>query len=436
MLVYPLHRVKLAWERRYLDHAWSGMAIYTMSVLACTNLIISRRTVMPARAGLIRLGYFLCAILLAACSDSSDRSPDAQEQLLVEPAQPANSLGPYSVGHQRAALFDVNRDNRSLPYDVWYPSDAMLDANTERTLYPLAGPIGLTSDSAADDLPVSTARAFPLLVFSHGSGGINIQSVRLMEVLASHGFVVVSPEHTGNTNSDFSDTLEQAGARRVPDVSFIIDTFLDRNSIQGDDFFERLDPGLIGVLGHSFGGGTALGMVGGFYGAPQDDRVVAVMPISATVFDRFTDEALAAVTEPVLFLGGTEDTSVPIENHDFGFDSLTGAETVYQVDIVGAGHNHFAAICDIGNVLIENGLDQSSWPAIGAEALLEPYEDACSEQAFPIDIAQRIQNTYAVAFFRRHLLGETGYDFYLREEWSADNEPDVAFRKAAADLRN
>lgn len=376
----------------------------------------------------VAFGPLLCIILLTACSDGSDRRPDTPEPMLVEPAQAAHDLGPYSVGHRRYELFDPDRDNRSLPYDVWYPGDASTGEEAEPTLYPLSGPIGLTSDVAFDDLAVSATSTFPLLVFSHGSGGINIQSVRLMEALASHGFVVVSPEHTGNTNRDFSDSLETAGSRRVPDVSFIIDTMLDRNRSAGDELFERLDPQEIGVLGHSFGGGTALGMVAGFYDATADERVRAVMPISVTVFDRFSDEALAGVTEPVLFLGGTEDTSVPIENHDYGFDSLTRSAAVYQADITGAGHNHFVAICDIGNTLIENGLGKDSWPAIGAQALLGPYEDACGEDAFPIEVAQRIQNTYAVAFFRHYLLGETGYDFYLRPEWAAENEPDVVFR--------
>ena len=76
---------------------------------------------------------------------------------------------------------------------------------------------------------------------------------------------------------------------------------------------------------------------------------------------------------------GTEVSSVPIENHDYGFDQLTGSSALYQVDIVGAGHNHFAAICDIGNTLIGNGLGQDTWPNIGAQALLEPYADTCGE---------------------------------------------------------
>ena len=379
-----------------------------------------------------RLHLALCTVLvsalLMACSDGSDGVADAMGPPLSEPVEKADTFGSWAVGHQRLEAIDVNRGNRQLPYDVWYPVDAEDAMDEPRTIYPLQGGAGLTAERAVEGLPVSSSGDLPLLVFSHGSGGTNTQSVLLMETLASHGFVVVSPEHTGNTNDDFSDTLEQAAARRVPDISFMIDTFLARNEITGDDFFQRIDPEAIGVLGHSYGGGTALGAVAGFGGQPADERVRAVMPISVTVFDRFTDEALAAVEEPVLFLGGTLDTSVPIENHDYGFDRLTGAEAVFQVDIVGATHTHFANICDIGNWLIDNGFGQDLWPAIGAAALLEPYRDTCSDEAFPIDEVLRIQNLYAVAFFRRYLLGETAYEFYLRQDYARDNEPDIAFR--------
>lgn len=347
---------------------------------------------------------------------------------LVEPAEAAGEPGPYGVGHQRREAFDEKRDNRRLPYDVWYPVDPDDFVEQPRTIYPLQGPAGLESESAVDDLPVSSARRHPLLVFSHGSRGTNTQSVRLMEALASHGFVVVSPEHTGNTNDDPSDSIEVAGARRVPDVSFFIDTFLARNEIQGDEFFERIDPQAVGVLGHSFGGGTALGSVAGYFGNPADDRVKAVLPMSAPVSGAFTEAALASVVEPVLFMGGTLDTAVPIEEQAFAFDQLTGAAAVYQVDIVGAAHTHFANICDIANWLLDNGLTQDLWPAIGAEALIEPYAEACSAESFPIEQVHRLQNVYAVAFFRRHLNNEAEYDYYLQAAYAEQNEPDIVYR--------
>ena len=375
--------------------------------------------------------FFLTVLIttvVLACSDGSDRDSSVGTQPLVEPSEQAAVFGPHPVGHQRLEAIDVNRGNRQLPYDVWYPVDQADATDEPRTIYPLLGPIGLTAELAVEDLPVSSSGPYALLIFSHGSRGTNTQSVLLMETLASHGFIVVSPEHTGNTNSDPSDSTDEAGARRVPDVSFMIDTFLARNDIQGDEFFERINADAIGVLGHSFGGGTALGMVAGFYGVPADDRVTAAMGISATIEGRFTRASLEAVTRPVMLMGGTLDTSVPIREHALAFEQLTAAEAVFKIDIVGATHTHFANICDIGNYLLENSISQELWPDIGAAALLEPYRITCSEDAFPIAEAQRIQNLYAVAFFRRYLRGEAPYDFYLQDKYAQANEPDIDYQ--------
>ena len=40
---------------------------------------------------------------------------------------------------------------------------------------------------------------FPVVIFSHGKGGLRQQSTFYTAVLASHGYVVVSPDHEGDT---------------------------------------------------------------------------------------------------------------------------------------------------------------------------------------------------------------------------------------------
>jgi hypothetical protein len=97
---------------------------------------------------------------------------------------------------------------------------------------------------------------------------------------------------------------------------------------------------------------------------------------------------------------------------------------VYQVDIIGANHTHFANVCDIGKLLIGLGILQDTWPAIGAQDLLEPYALTCSEEVFSIEEAVRLQNLYVVSFFKRHLMDERQYDFYLGPEY-AEREPAV-----------
>ncbi|MFW2387315.1 MAG: alpha/beta hydrolase family protein, partial [Polyangiales bacterium] len=367
----------------------------------------------------------LCSALpLTACSSSSSvAAPDA--------------LGPFAVGHASFDLVDGTRDDRPLRVDVWYPVDEADARDEPATEYLLLDPLGLPSDVAVDDLPVSGRSGQTLLVFSHGYQSIRIQSFGLMEDLASHGFIVVSPEHTGNAQASPTDSFDEAAANRVPDVSFLIDAMVARNRDPADAFFGRIDEEAVGVLGHSFGGMTSVGMASGWAGAASDSRVTAIAPISA-VFDGemqsddrpspnagFTEKQLASITVPVMLVGGTEDTNVPIGNNTLAFQQLVNAPRVYQVDIIGATHNHFAAICPIANRLIELGWGPEVWPMLGAGDLIEPYETTCSADAFPIDEAFRLQSLFAVAFFKTHMLGELGYEQYLSTSF-VENEPSVA----------
>ena len=373
---------------------------------------------------LFRALSLLCVFsTLLACSDGSDhhaKSIDAPDM-----------LGSFGIGHTLFTAIDAVRDNRSLLVDVWYPVDPEDRQESLLTTYPLAPGIGLRSKVAVDDLPVSGRENQTLLVFSHGLGGTHTQSVELMEMLASHGFIVASPEHTGNAQPSNTDSFDEAAASRVPDVSFLIDTMVGRSNEAGDRFYNRIDEQRMGVVGHSFGGMTAIGMAAGWAGGSPDHRVTAIVPISAVIHAElqsdtrtgpnagFTALQLAGITVPVMLIGGTEDINVFIENNSIAFEQLTNASKVYKVDIIGATHTHFANVCAIGNLLIEQlGITQDKWPAIGAQELLEPYAMTCSAEAFPIEEAIRLQNLFVVSFFKRHLLGDTGYDSYLSNEYA------------------
>ncbi len=373
-------------------------------------------------------------------------------------ADAPGGTGPWGVGHRKLASVDASRLNgqrclggskdgractvdtqcpgggtcsvgRSLPLEVWYPVDAP-DAYGPFTGYSLSGIANLESDLAHENAAVSAAGPRPLVVFSHGSGGLAIQSLHLMEQLASHGFVVVAPNHTGNTTGDStavppsSVTPEQALLDRVPDVSFVITHMTTLAATPANPFFGRVDGANVGVAGHSFGGFTALAVKSGYQGILPDARVQAIMPIAPSS-STITDLELANVMVPTLFMTGTLDPLLSEEVRVAGL--IQSSPFNYRADVIGAVHTHFANICDIAGALIAAGIGPSSWPSIGAGALVAPYNATCVPPAFPIEDATRLQNLYATAHFRRHLLGQTAYDPFLTTAYATSNEPDITF---------
>ena len=381
-----------------------------------------------------RLILLLVVASLCGCGDDTNKSPDAGTDAGPDATADANidagpdagvnlpaELGSFAVGHTSFTATDDAREGRQLLVDMWFPVDEGAITDEEPAEYTLQGPLALESEVALEGPPISSAGRFPLLVFSHGFGGTNTQSTPLMETLASHGFIILSPEHTGNTALDGSDP--NPDEKRVPDVSFLIDTMLARSADSGDTLFEKIDGDQIGVLGHSFGGTTSVGMLVGWAGAPADARVKAIVVIAGGV-RTFEASALATIDEPVLMLAGTLDPNA-IMNHNFGWDEMTSASALYKVEVTGANHTHFANICQIGNFLISIGIGKEMWPDIGAGALTEPYNDTCEGDVYPIEEAIRVQNLYTVAFFKRYLLGDTGYEPFLAPEYAEANEDAV-----------
>jgi hypothetical protein len=151
--------------------------------------------------------------------------------------------------------------------------------------------------------------------------------------------------------------------------------------------------------------------------------VKAIMPVAASS-NQLSDAELMGITVPTLLMVGTLD---PLQVETVRSFDLISSALLYRVDVVGANHTHFANVCDIGNTLIELGIGIDSWPSIGAGQLVPIYADTCVPPAFSIEEATRLQNLYAVALFRRHLLGERFYDNFLTGAYATAREPDTRF---------
>lgn len=342
-----------------------------------------------------------------------------------------NELGPYGVGHVIFDVTDPARDDRPLRAELWYPVDPE-DAGGDPTYYDFQFfNLGLVSPVAFEGAKLTEDTYLPLIVFSHGSCGVSFQSTPLMERLASHGMVVVSPNHTGNTvNECFGgngDPFLVSAQNRPLDVSFLIDHFLAKSADPDDDFYRHVNPNAIGVAGHSFGGFTSIAMAAGVedtaVAVPPDRRVRAIAPI-APASEFFSDAQLASIDVPMLLLGATIDDTTPIVPNTTRPWELVTKRPIYRADLDGAGHLHFANACAIGQALLDFGV-----PLRQTENLVPGYSDTCGPDDFPIDEAARIQSFYVTAFFKRHLLHDDRYDPFLTEAWATDHEPLVLYQR-------
>jgi predicted dienelactone hydrolase len=316
-------------------------------------------------------------------------------------AYPPDDLGPsahpgtFPVGVQTLELADPSRTNvqgdgpRPVTVELWYPSTADAIAGHERYVVNLFG-----FDVARTPTYRDVARAagpFPVVLFSHGNGGIRFQSIFLAAHLASHGWVVASPDHHGNTFLDIGAGVidAQSAVNRPLDMQFLLDELLARGAAGSGDFFEgALDATRIGMSGHSFGGYTTLALAAG---AGADPRFGAFMPLAPG--SMFPPEFFPTLTAPILFQGGSLDTTTPFDSEQQApFDGLpSGALVVGLAKLVGAGHFTFSDICEVPRNLV---------------GFIGGFGEACTPRHLAWRHAHDIVDYLALNFFDATLSGD------------------------------
>lgn len=194
--------------------------------------------------------------LLAACASTpadDDQPPaDTDEAPYAAPDGP----GPYAPGVTTLELDDPR--GRTIPVEVWYP--ARPPAGDTPDPY---GEIPLTIGAFRDAPPARDDGPFPLLAFSHGFGGIRFQSPSLCERLASHGFVVVAPDHDGTILVYLDwDEMDRHILERPDDVRHAVDLALAESADPESRLSGLLASDRYAILGHSFGAVTGVVLAG------------------------------------------------------------------------------------------------------------------------------------------------------------------------------
>jgi len=206
----------------------------------------------------------------------------------------AECSGPYAVGFRTLALADGRE------VSVWYPMPP--------------------ASSGANGSATQACPRWPLVLFSHGLAGCGTQSVFITEQIARHGYVVAAPDHrdaicgsavlrklpdrSGATKPSFfapQDWTDVAWRDRMLDLRETLHVALD-----DPELGPAIDASRIGLMGHSLGGYTVVGMAGAWsgWGLPG---VRAVLVFSPYVQPFIAHGRLAHLRVPVMYQGGTLD---------------------------------------------------------------------------------------------------------------------------------
>jgi predicted dienelactone hydrolase len=360
----------------------------------------------------MRIAAIFASLFALACGSEEDPAPAGA-------TSPYESDGPHPVGHVRFELTDSAR-SRTLLLSVWYPAaESAREAATAGEPIANLVPAGAARDqmsawldAAPADCPTKVTRSapdapladvgapFPLIAFSHCHDCIRFSASSIAEGLASHGFVVAAPDHTGNTMFDKLPSLDATFLTvRADDIRFVLDQLLAGAPEVPAALLDQLDPARVGVLGHSFGGVTT-GLV-----LQDDPRPIAGVSIAAPVENPLlAGVSIADIHDPLLLIVAKEDHSIGAIGNDLMRQNFeNGNPPMYEVSVEDAGHWSFSDICAL----------TPSFSAGCGQA--QRQED--SSQTFeylPVAQARSIASAYVTAFFSGVILGEAAGLEYVR----------------------
>lgn len=366
-------------------------------------------------------------------------------------APPYGTRGAYAIGTRDLVI----EGETSLDITVWYP--ALNPNNLAETItYPYVikwegFPEGATSTvnghALADaDFDLSAA-PYPLVILSPAFSSGRTAYAWLAEHLASHGFVVVAPEHH-EMYTQALDWFWRGTIARPQDILTVFE-YLDAQTTAGGVLEGVIDPQTVAVIGHSYGGYTALAAAGapinmesmaalcesaleaadpaawlcdlvlpyvtemaalaGLDAAPEGDwpvwadpRVDAIVPMAGDAY-LFDPAGLAEIDIPVLAMGGTLDTGTPYHWGPLRTYEHVSSERKVQVGFENAEHMIFSSTCDVlpfyTEVGFDNGCIDHVWDMARAHDLINHFTTAFL-------LAELYQDTDAAA-----ALAPAGVDF-------------------------
>jgi predicted dienelactone hydrolase len=294
-------------------------------------------------------------------------------------------------------------------------------------------------------LPNDLAQPAPVVVISHGLGSSPEAFAYLGEHLATHGFVAVLPQHIGSDEARRVGVLEGVFSDVVTPVEFIDRPFdisymlneLEHLAASDPSYSNRMNLDQVGVIGHSFGGYTALALAGADLNT-QDYLRQECNSLQARLDVSFVLQCTATALPPFTFPLQDERVQAaiavsPLTSLVFGPDGMSGIQVPTMIV---SGSNDFIAAS------VQEQIHPFLWLNTPDKylALLIPSSHTFSDDTPPSsdvfqafgellsgpdpELGQTYIRNLSTAFMQRHLNQQLAYDTALTATYAQSIEQD------------
>jgi len=350
------------------------------------------------RASLTALTFGLALVLGCGPTEQSPATPAGPpmpEGGLLD--YPVDELGPFHVGYRTFLTTyqpKVVEGPREIRINIWYPT---LDEEGTNPKYLNVFPDDDVFEGASVAPPFDPA-GYPVHIHSHGYSAFGGSSSDMMHWFASHGWVAIAPDHTGNTLPEHEDKKPiSISFLRSMDITASLDVL--ENLEASDPLAGKCRTDKVFMSGHSFGSFTTWASGGATFVLSEIQAMCdsgtrfsePCKPEEIAVFGEGLGDSRIAAGLPMAGGVGTEPGW-------FGFDGYDAVKKPYMLmtgtdDPVGA-ENVWDRVKTIDFTWLdfEGGCHQLF--ALGGCPNFETYE------------GWRLVATYAQAFANKHILGD------------------------------